>query len=83
MARRLPAGVHDVAQPLTRIHIVLSCGKAIPILANRALKVSLSSKRGIHASANFSKQIVPRAGLDLLRGSAQDHRACYDRRDQE
>jgi hypothetical protein len=38
----LRAGVHDVAQPLARISVILICRKAIPILANRALKVVLS-----------------------------------------
>ena len=82
MARRLRAGVHDVAQTLTRISVVRSCRKEIPILANRVLKVSLSGNRGIHASANFPKQIVPRAGL-YLGGSARNAGARHDRREQE
>ena len=82
MARRLPAGVHDVAQALACIRVVLSCRKAIPILANRALKISLSGNRGRRSGSNVPKQIVPRTGLDL-RGCARNTCACHDCCDQE
>jgi hypothetical protein len=80
--RRFRTRVHDVAQSLTRISVVLVCHKAIPILASRALKVSLSGNRGVHTGRNVPKQIVLRTGL-LLGCCARNACARHDRRDQE
>jgi hypothetical protein len=43
---RVRAGVHDVAQSLTRTSVALICRKAIPILANRVFKLLLSTTPG-------------------------------------
>ena len=76
------AGVHDVAQSLTRTSAVLICRKAIPILARGALKVSLSGNRGVHTGRNFAEKIIARAGLLLGCGGngsrAYQHRYYQD-----
>src|SRR5262245_38176451 len=69
MARRLRAGVHDVAQSLKRIGVVLICRKAIPIFANRTLVILLSGNRRTSPSHRTKNIVLHNTGLLLLGGS--------------
>jgi hypothetical protein len=82
MPRGLRAGIHDVAQTLARINVVLICRKAVLVLANRVLEVSLSGSSGVHTISHGPKKILAWTGL-LLGGSARNACACHDRRNQE
>jgi hypothetical protein len=86
MPRRLRARVHDVAQSLARIGVVLIGRKASPILASRLLKIVLGAVCWICRIANAlektprrAQRISRRTGL-LLSGSARNDCACHDHR---
>jgi hypothetical protein len=58
MSRCLRAGVHDVAQSLTRKRVVLISRKAIPIFANCALSGDCWILSGTHLAEDIGARII-------------------------